>query len=279
MPSEARPPVAALCLRLGLRHVKGLREADADAIAAAVRRRGRPFDAIDALWRASGVSVTALRRLANADAFGSMNLDRQHALWHIRALRDEPLPLFDRMSTQQSAIGNQPSDADDHRPDACNHQSQIANPKPQIHLPSISLPRQVVQDYQSIGLSLKAHPVSFLRAELDRRRIIRAADLLDPRKFPTGKYVRVAGIVLVRQRPGTASGVIFMTIEDETGVANLIVRPRIFDRDRRAARHGVIIVAHGKVERDGEVVHLLATRITDATQELTDLLARSRDFH
>ncbi len=242
-------------LRLGMRLVRGLSEADARAAEAAVRERGL-FRSVEALWRASGVRVSALRKLAAADAFGSMGLDRQAALWHIRELKDETLPLFD-------------------------HPGQVLPPAPlpPTFLPPIPRPLRVVQDYAAIGLSLKAHPVSFMRETLAGRAVTPAAELRDESCWPTGSRIAVAGIVLVRQRPATASGIVFMTIEDETGIANLIVRPKIYQRYRRAARHGVMVLAQGRVERQGEVIHVLVNRINSVDDELPELVAASRDFH
>ncbi|MBI1375175.1 MAG: DNA polymerase III subunit alpha [Phycisphaera sp.] len=243
-------------IRLGMRMVRGLREPDARAIADAVQRHG-PFTSVVALWRASGVRASALKRLAAADAFASMGLDRQAALWEVRALHDEDLPLFDQI--------NEPT-------------APPTEDEPTVQLPAIPEPRKVVQDYRHVGLSLRAHPLSFLRDQLNRRGVTPAADLLDAQRHPTDTRVAVAGLVLCRQRPGTASGVIFMTLEDETGVANLIVRPHVYEAHRRAARHGVVIVAHGKVERDGQVVHLLAERFDDLSDRFQQLLVKPREF-
>jgi len=234
--------------------VRGLKRTDADAIADAVRRSG-PFASIAALQRASGVRVSALRRLASADAFGSMGLDRQSALWHVRSLRDETLPMFEGVEWS------------------------TAPPTLQEKLPPVALPRRVIHDYETVGLSLKAHPMSFLREALEKRRVTRNGELADEGKWPHNTRANVAGLVLVRQRPATASGLIFMTIEDETGIANLIVRPKVYERCRRAAKHGVAILASGTVERQGAVVHVVVTRIVSLDDEISGLLARSRDFH
>ncbi len=244
-------------LRLGMRLVRGLREQEATTLVEAVARGG-PFDSILRLWRESGVRVSTLRRLASADAFASMGLDRQAALWDIRALNDEDLPLFER------------HDEDD---TGCREPSEV-NPR----LPRIAEPKKVVQDYAAIGLSLKAHPVSFLRAQLAAQGAVPAAELRNERSWPHGARAAVAGLVLVRQRPGTASGIVFMTLEDETGTANLIVRPRVYDRYRKAARHGVLILARGTVERQGNVVHLMVRSLEDADRALAELASRSRDF-
>jgi len=237
-------------LRLGMRLVRGLREDEAALVINAVARSG-PLRSIAELWRASGARVSTLRRLASADAFRSMGLDRQAALWEIRSLSDEQLPLFEAMERSEPNPG----------------------------LPRFSDPRKVIQDYVATGLSLKAHPVSFCRDELAARGAVPAREFTFEHKWPHGSKAAVAGIVLVRQRPGTASGIVFMTLEDETGTANLIVRPQVYQRYRRAARHGVIVLARGTVERQGAVVHILVESIENAAGAFAPLAARSRDFH
>jgi error-prone DNA polymerase len=260
-------------LRLGMRLVKGLREDEAAAVVEAVRRAG-PFRSIPGLWRASGVRVSTLRHLAAADAFGSMGLDRQSAWWEIRALSDEELPLFEKEGAQgrrgAGAQGGWKQDAGADNP-------QSASPSvSQSLLPPIPEPRKVVEDYAAVGLSLKAHPVSFMRPMLEKRGAVPAARI---GACPPGSELAVGGLVLVRQRPGTASGIVFMTLEDETGTANLIVRPHIYERHRAAARHGVVVLARGRLERQGEVVHILVDSIENADWALAELTARSRDFH
>ena len=145
-----------------------------------------------------------------------------------------------------------------------------------VALPPVAPPVQVVQDYGSVGMSLRAHPVSFLRPMLDDMRVTRNAELPDEAKWPHGAPVCAAGLVLIRQRPGTASGIVFFTIEDETGVANLIVRPRVFERCRKAARHSQIILAQGRVERQGQVVHVMVTDIREAPSTLPTYCVRHR---
>jgi error-prone DNA polymerase len=131
-------------------------------------------------------------------------------------------------------------------------------------------------DYATSGLSLKAHPLELIRHELDQRHIITAEKLNDP---STRGWVRVAGLVLIRQRPGTASGIVFETLEDETGVVNLIVRPDIYERYRPAARHAGLLECHGYVERQGKVVHVMAKRMFDLSHLLAGYRLESRDFH
>ena len=242
-------------LRLGLRMVKGLGEEEGRKIEEAVRAHGG-FRSIEALWRASGVSVRALRRLAEADAFGSMGLDRQRALWRVRPLKDAAMPLFDGAE-----------------------ESRTPDEDGLDRLPSIPLSTRVLQDYGSVGLSLRAHPVSFLRDRLRAEGVIEAADLRDARACPAKRAVTVAGVVLCRQRPGTASGVTFVTLEDETGIANLVIWSDIYERFRRAIRLSTVLRVRGIVEREGIVVHVHAQHAEGIDWMLPDLAARARDFH
>jgi len=259
---EPRPnPLApqhacGLALRLGTRLVKGLRETDAHRIHDTIADHG-PFRDIESLWRASAVPATALRRLAAADAFTLMRLDRQRALWQVRKLHDIPMPLFDGPVEQHIAIEDDP------------------------RLPLIPDSHRVLHDYVATSLSLKSHPMAFLRSKLDALHVTRSIDLHDTTKCPNGKRVHVAGLVLVRQRPGTASGIVFITLEDETGIANLIIRAHIFDRFRKAAAHGRIILATGTIERDatGQVVHVLVRSLRDIGQPDSLLKPRQRNFH
>jgi error-prone DNA polymerase len=149
--------------------------------------------------------------------------------------------------------------------------------EPPLTLPLMPLGQEVMADYATAGLSLKCHPVSLVRAQLSARGAMPTAVLRD--RTTDGRWVSVAGIVLVRQRPGTAGGIVFMTLEDETGTANLIVRPSIYDRFRPAARHALLLAADGRVERHGQVVHLLAFRLHDWSDLLADYHVKSRDFH
>ena len=219
-------------VRLGLRMAKGLVKAHADEILA---HRGRGYRSVEDMWRRLRVPVAALERLAEADAFLTLGLDRRQALWAIRGLSDTRLPLFDSVETE---------------PDA----------EPAVALAAMTAGRQVVEDYRSTGLSLRRHPVSFLRQDLAQRRIVRCADLLTIRD---GKRLEVAGIILVRQRPGSARGVLFVTIEDETGHANLILWPSVFEAQRSLVLTASMIACRGKLQREGEVLHVIAEHLTD----------------
>jgi error-prone DNA polymerase len=211
--------------------IKGLAADHADAIIAARTVR---YKSIPDLHRRAGVPVAALERLAEADSFHALNLDRRQAIWAIRGLSDHRLPLFDRADSDSN--------------------------EPAVSLPVMTKGRQVVEDYRSVGLSLRDHPVSFLRATLNERRITRCADLAQRRD---GSRLTVAGIVLVRQRPGSARGVLFVTIEDETGHANLIVWPSVFERQRRVLLSATMLACRGKLQQESGVIHVIADEITD----------------
>jgi error-prone DNA polymerase len=243
-------------LRLGMRLVNGLGESDSRKIVAAVRRHGR-FHNLLSLWRASQVKTATLRRLASADAFGSMGLSRQEAIWQAKKLRDHALPLFDRL--------------DETRPEA-----------DRVTLPAFSDSQEVRRDYAAVGLSLRNHPVSFVRGDLERVGVRPCSDLRDAVKSPDGEWVAVAGIVLVRQRPATAEGVTFMTIEDETGIANIVIWRQVYQRFRRAASARLVII-RGRVQREGEVIHVVANRLERfsgraSNDSMDELATSSRDF-
>jgi error-prone DNA polymerase len=240
-------------LRLGMRLVNGLGKDDARRIEAAVHAHG-PFATMHDLWRRSDARVSTLRKLAAADAFSSMGLSRQSALWHARALRDSHLPLFDHAQSEAAATAGD------------------------TYLPSVTQERQVTLDYRATGFSLKAHPVSFERPRLSKQGVKPNSLLRDSVETPDGASITVAGLVLVRQRPGTANDVTFMTVEDETGIANLVVWRRVYNRYRREAS-SKFILASGRVQRQGEVVHVVVSRIRAATEISGDLVIRPRNFH
>ncbi len=289
-------------LRLGTRLVKGLAQDDADRVAAAVRQHG-PFRDVDSLWRASGVSVRGLRCLAQADAFGSMGLTRQQALWQIKPLRDERLPLFEAggceegwsqdqgrspriaQKTPSEDSVKQDGNGGDTGPSIASSSLRgesvlpVADAAALAALPPIAPSTLVRQDYEHVGLSLKAHPMSFLRERLASGGVVPCGELRDPRLCPQGRRLQVAGLVLVRQRPSTASGVVFFTLEDESGIANLIVWSDTFETYRRVARQSHILQVRGKVERQGEVVHLHVDHMESLDHALPDVEVASRDFH
>ncbi|HEV2865511.1 MAG TPA: OB-fold nucleic acid binding domain-containing protein, partial [Allosphingosinicella sp.] len=224
----ARP---LLPLRLGMRMVKGLVAGHAAKILAA--RAQAPFASIEDVWRRSGVPVAALEKLADADAFRCFGLDRRQALWRVRGLGDAPLPLFAAADARGA--------------------------EPEVALTALTAGREVVEDYRSIQLTLRAHPLSFVRPELERRGSIPCAGLAHIRD---GRKVRLSGIVLIRQRPG-AGNVTFITIEDESGIANIIVWQRLFERHRRVVMAAAMIAVEGKVQKEGEVIHIVADRLED----------------
>jgi error-prone DNA polymerase len=233
---------------------KGLSNEAAGCILAA--RGTEPFASIEALWRRSGAPVAALERLSHADAFGSLGLDRRGALWAIKGLSDAPLPLFAAADARENTVN-----------------PEVAEPA--VSLVPMSLGREVVEDYRSKGLSLRPHPLAFLRGDLDERRIRPCAALRTARD---GGPITVAGLVLVRQRPGSASGVLFVTLEDETEVANLVIWPALFERQRRVVLSASLVAAQGRVQREGAVIHLVAEHLTDFTELLRSLSEREETF-
>jgi error-prone DNA polymerase len=249
----------AHALRLGFRLVKGLSEDDGKSIA---KERGAGYQSVAELQHRAKLRRGALERLAEADALQSLGLDRRRALWAVKGLRDEQdlplfLPLAGAGTREAAAI-----------------------------LPRMGLGEQVVEDYAALGLSLKCHPVALLRDVLDERRILRNKRL---EETAAEKRVRVSGLVLVRQQPGTASGIIFMTIEDETGIANLVVWRRVFERHRPIVMGAKLVECQGRVQREGEVIHVVAERLIDLSpllrrlwdpeaRERPSLRLRSRDF-
>ncbi|ABS15855.1 MULTISPECIES: error-prone DNA polymerase [Alphaproteobacteria] len=238
-------------VRLGLRMVKGLANAHAAAIVAA--QGDEMFTSVDDLWRRAGVPVAALDQIAAADGFRpAFGLARREAQWAIKGLRDEELPLFAAASERE---GRTVPELDE----------------PAIALRAMPAGREVVEDYGHIGLSLRRHPVSFLREDLARRRIVTCAEAMAARDQ---RWLEAAGIVLVRQRPGSANGVMFITLEDETGIANLVVWQKIFERYRRVILSSSMIAVRGRVQREGEVVHLVAHRIVDLSRDLATVVQR-----
>jgi error-prone DNA polymerase len=231
-------------LRLGLRQVKGLREDDATALVAA--RAAGDAATMRRLWQRSKVKRQAFEKLADGDGWNGIGLKRRDALWAASGLGEKPLPLFAAAS----------------RPDT--------TAEPAVALPAMSLGEEVTADYNHLRLSLKAHPLSLLRSRLDEERVLRNRDLA---ALKDGQRAKLAGIVLVRQQPGTAKGVIFMTLEDETGVANIVLWPDIFARFRREAVGSRVLGVEGKVQRDasGYVIHVIANRLVDLSHRLAAL--------
>jgi error-prone DNA polymerase len=223
--------------------VKGLSNDHGALIAAAAM--DAPFTSVEDAWSRTGVPVAALEKLADADAFHALGLDRRQALWRLRGLGQAPLPLFAAADAR--------------------------GVEPEVALTPLTEGREVVEDYRSVQLSLRAHPLAFLRAQLDRRGIVPAAAL---GAMKDGDKLFVAGIVLVRQRPG-AGNVTFMTLEDETGIANAIAWQRIFEAHRRIILAAAMVGIHGRLQREGQVIHI----VTDRLEDLTPLLAQVGAMH
>ena len=230
-------------VRLGLRQVKGFGEADAEKL---IKNRNRGYDSVRDLWLRSGLSRRAIERLAEADCFRSLGLDRRDALWAVRALdplgAEERLPLFAHAGEQNIRY------------------------EAEVRLPAMPLGEHVINDYRSLSFSLKAHPVSFVRKWLDQNNHLQTSRL---EALKSGQSVKIAGLVLVRQRPGTASGVVFETIEDESGIANIIIWPKIFEKHRLVVLGSRFVSVSGVVQSAEGVIHVIARRIED----LTPLLA------
>ena len=237
----------SLALRLGFRQADGVHEAEAERLMAA---RGAGFADPEDLATRAQLYGRPMRALADADAFGSIGLDRREALWAIRRLPDDaPLPLFAAASARE--MGSEPS----------------------AHLPVMALSEHVAADYQTMRLSLKSHPMAILRPHFARDRVLSCEAAASSRD---GIFVRVAGLVLVRQRPGKGNA-IFVTLEDETGIANLVIWARLFERFRREVMSARLMLAEGRLQKSPEgVVHLMVSRVVDRTSALDHL---SRAHH
>jgi len=231
-------------LRLGFRQVKSLREEDMKIL---VERRKDGYTSVNNL-RDVGITDAILERLADADAFRSIGLDRRQALWEV-AVKDKPEAIF----------SGQPS------PDGINEQ---------VQLPQMSLSEHVVHDYSALSLSVKAHPVSFVREKLKQLNILSTSEL---GSAVDGQFVRVAGLVLVRQRPGTAKGVCFMTIEDETGFANVVIFQNLFEQFRKPILQSKLIMVEGKLQIEGEVIHVIVSACYDFSKLLRHLTRSKKE--
>ncbi len=242
-------------VRLGLRVVKGLANNDAAAIVAA--RADESFSSVDDVWQRAGVPAASLVQLAEADAFRpSLGLARREALWALKGRRDEPLPLFAAASERE-------------------RRTVIELHEPEVVLRPMMAGREVVEDYGHVGLTLRDHPVSFLRAGLSQRRIVSCAEAMGARD---GRWLEAAGLVLVRQRPGSAKGVMFLTMEDETGAANVVVWVKVFEKFRRVLLSSSMLGVRGRIQREGDVVHLVAHQLTDLSPELSTVGKRGSPF-
>jgi error-prone DNA polymerase len=244
-------------LRLGFRQLNGIKEDDVKALVAA-REQG-DFATMRSVWLRAGLSGRALETLAKGDGWGSIGLNRRGALWAAKGLGPKPLPLFAAADRAEAA-------------------------EPAVTLPAMSMGQEVTEDYRHLSLSLKTHPLALLRERFAAQGIVPSARL---KSLRDGAKAQVAGIVLIRQQPGTASGVIFVTLEDETGVANIVVWPQVFQQFRRTLLGSQLLGVTGLVQRDesGFVIHVVADRLVDLSSHLhalgdpvrpyADMLSRS----
>ena len=234
---EGRGPA----LRIGLRQIDGLKESEAKKIAPPVKDLLR-----------TGLRAETLEKLAAADAFRSLGLDRRQALWEVKALAHAPpLPLFDWSQAKETGE------------------------EAEVTLPEMALSEHVVNDYQTLRLSLKAHPMAFLRGDFRKTGVL-CCDAL--RAVKDGARVAIAGVVLVRQRPGSAKGVVFMTIEDETGVANTVVWPKMLERYRKVVMTSRLILIEGRVQRHEDIIHVVCGKLIDRSDWLLRLSEWAADM-
>ena len=241
-------PIANHPLRLGLRMISGLRSDHAQTIMQA--RRNGPFTSVSDFTRRTQLGSATVTLLSKADAFGSLDQDRRTALWQALAQEKKPLeqPLFDTLAADDDLISS---------------------------LPTMTLEQQVVEDYRSVGLSLKAHPMSFYREQLNEMKITPTGELENGRN---NQFIRVAGLVTLRQRPSTAKGITFVTLEDETGTANLVVFQNIWERHYKIARTSPAWIACGKLEMKNNVIHVVVSKLEDMSDQLEDHGIKSRNI-
>jgi len=233
---------------------RGLPKKEAERIVATRRRCA--YASIEDLWRRACVTAATLQGIGRADGYRSLGLSRREAAWSIKALRDEALPLFAAADDRDAVL----------RPEAI---------EPEVALTPMTTGREVVEDYRSKGLSLRAHPVSFLRGSLSDRGFLPCLNL---GTAANGQRISLAGLVLVRQMPGSAKGVIFVTLEDETSNANLIVWPSVFEAHRGIVLGASMLGCRGKVQREGSVVHLIVDHLRDLTSDLKKIAGLDAPF-
>jgi error-prone DNA polymerase len=263
---EATRKTGDVALRLGFRQIRGFKEEHATTLVAARTMRYHDSDSQDAdfpgkgfhdqppqyknyrgirdIWRRAQLGRPVLERLARADAYCSLGLSRREALWEVRALGPRPLPLFVMDSVVREGT------------------------EPMVSLPWASLGEEVLDDYAALKLTLRSHPIALLRSELADQSAVPASALAD---YPPDTYVTVAGLVTCWQRPGTASGVAFCTLEDEEGIANLVIVPKVFERYRKVVMRARLVLATGRLQRQGLVVYITVTRLIDLSHYLDDL--------
>jgi error-prone DNA polymerase len=250
-------------LRLGLRLVRGLRRDQAETITRNVSENGT-FESVEDLWNRSTerpphsssaeskLHKATLTTLARADAFASITTSRQGAHWEVQELPKHPAPLDALFTTR-------------HHPPSTPHNRDSSNPRQCAAppLPASTLQGEMFQDYATTGISLRAHPLQFYRPHLNQRGVYTAASLLPESGLRSGTIVSAAGIPIVRQRPGTAKGVVFLTLEDETGLFNVILRPQIFEQHQKIVMYAPYLLATGKLERIGAVVYVDAAQVQE----------------
>ena len=265
---EAGQSKHGLSLRLGMRMIRGMHRASAQKIV--LERKVAPFASQTDVARRSELKSHEVSLLAQADAFRSFHKSRRMALWDgLPAL--ENAPLFDR----RLADPKPRTELNDGGVNSQEISAVFQDEEPIPLLPAMTPVQEVVADYQTAGLSLRGHPISFLRPQLEKRRVVRAIDLS---LLEADRKYRVAGLVLLRQRPSTAKGITFMTLEDETGTTNLVVHVNVWERFRPIARGAAALIAHGILQRQNEVVHLVVDRLEDLTETLGEYHNSSRDF-
>ena len=246
-------PAGKHAVRLGFCMVRSMRQKEAEQLVdrrlydrIAENRTAKTFNSIEDVWRRAGVPVAALNHIAAADGFKGLGLSRRDASWAIKALHDEALPLFAAADDQAGRLLPEIIEAP-------------------VSLSPMTAGREVVEDYRSTGLSLRNHPVRFLRERLNERRYQPCATLRTARN---GSHISIAGLVLVRQMPGSAKGVMFVTLEDETANANLIVWPTVFEQNRRPILGATMLGCRGKVQHASGVTHLIVEEVRDLSADL-----------
>ena len=249
-------------VRLGLRLVGGLAEETTKQTV--LMARGAGYADMASAWIRSGAPVSILERFADADAFRSMGLDRRAALWAVKGLGGGTRHGGARRATSADT------------PLLTWQATGDLFDEPPVALPETTPGEHVVYDYAAISLSLKAHPIAFFRADLARWRVITSATHWDDKL--AGRRVSVAGLVLVRQRPGTAKGVIFITLEDETGIVNIVVWPKVFEKNRRTVMTAQFLLVRGRIQREGLVIHVVAEELVDLSDELERLADGTADL-
>ncbi|NML06792.1 error-prone DNA polymerase [Sphingomonas sp. G-3-2-10] len=233
-----------LAVRLGFRQVRSLANVHGAAIAAV--RGNALYESVDEVWRRAGVPRAAIERLAEADAFHCIAEDRRQGLWKVKGLGEAPLPLFAAADAREGGFSPE-------------------GVEPRVILQPLTDGREVVEDYRTLQLSLRAHPLQFLREQLAAEKVVRCADLAN---ISDGRHVEVAGVILVRQRPGSARGVLFITIEDETGVANGILWPDRFEKQRRVVMSASMVSLRGRLQKEGAVIHVIVDHVVPRDEML-----------